>query len=413
MLLFALVVSAGLSSCPDLTSVNGEADSSTPPHDAARDGAADAGVDAASISDARRVESGIPDSGRRDAALGDATRSDGAATDLRQTDTAFADAGDPPVPTAPCGTDLDVHNGTVHPEFGVVPSGPIFTGDPIALGPLAILAVDATLPNPDSSRDSYSVTTYAPSTDGANPDPGPFPLVVFTPGFSTTHRSYRHFIDHFASHGIAVLGVTPAQVGFFDEANNPANVGEVRAAIEWALVQSPLAGKIDLDKIATAGHSQGGKLAFFTAAEDTRIKIVIGYDPQNGGGPPCFINPSACNQWPVAPNCDTERGVSDSGLMYKIRAETLVLAARDTLVTPDQHLWAEHFYRGAPAPAHLAVFLEAGHADWTGSNATSDASKRVGLALLLTRFKGVSGLDSYLPDGSYLAGLPDMQIHNK
>ncbi len=327
------------------------------------------------------------------------------------------DPSDPPVPTAACGTDLDVHNGTLLPDFNTPKNGGAFNGDPIDSGELLVVIEDHTLKNPDPSRNDFNVTAYGPSKGGDKIDAGPFPLMVLLPGFSGNHTGYRHFTDHFVSHGFAVLGITCANVTFTDAPNNPANVAEIQAAIKWALEESSLKGKIDVGRMAVSGHSQGGKLAFFTAATDPRFKIVLGWDPENGGGAPCMLGgiPIAmlagqdCNAWPVAPNCEAK----DPGMLANLRAESVVFAARDTNVTPDQHAWAENFYRGAPSPAGLLLFPNGGHGDWAAAGATTDITKRVQLALLLTRFMGKSGLDEYLPDGAYAKGELSVMVYTK
>ena len=323
---------------------------------------------------------------------------------------------DPPQPTAACGTDLEVHNGTVRPDFGARGSAPELAGDPLADGPYRVLSSDTKLENPDPMRAAYQVTTYVPSDDGQSPRPGPLPLLLLLPGFTYKHTSYLHFSQHFASHGIVVLGISPAGTGLGDAPNNPANVAEVRHALDWLLSESPLKGRVDPAKVGITGHSQGGKIAFFTAAMDARFKLVIGWDPQNGGGPPCDLAPllgQDCNAWPVAPACDPKRHVEDPGVLHQLRAESLVFAARDTVVTNEKHMWAEHFYRGAPSPASLVLFPAAKHLDWTSKGAVSDVTKRIQLALVLTRFGLASGLERYLPGGEYTQGESSIEVHVK
>jgi dienelactone hydrolase len=325
------------------------------------------------------------------------------------------DDSDPPVPTAACGTDLDVHNGTVKPNYASQGAVEV-VGDPITPGPYRVLLENASLDNPDANRNAVSVTTYAPTSDDQEIIEGKLPLIVVLPGFSGNHTGYRHFTDHFVSYGFAVLGVTPANVTFTDAPNNPANVAEVKAAVAWALESSALAGHIDEQRLIISGHSQGGKLAFFTAVTDPRFKTVLGWDPQNGGGAPCFIAGTVgqnCNAWPVAPNCDVDRSFEDPGMMANLRAESITFAARDALTTPDNHLWAEHFYRGAPSPTHLMLFPSASHGDWAAAGATTDVTKRIQMALLLTRFMGGKGLEMYLPDGPYAASQANLEPHSK
>jgi dienelactone hydrolase len=325
------------------------------------------------------------------------------------------DADDPPVATAACASDLDVHNGTVRPDFGAAHSAPAFAGDPLDDGPYGVIVSDHTLPNPDPARASFKVTTYAPSEGGSMLE-GPRPLLVLLPGFMYKHTDYPHFTQHFASHGLFVLGITPAEIGIASAPDNPANVAEIEAALDWALGESALAGKIDPRKIGATGHSQGGKLAFYAASTDARYKLVIGWDPQNGGGPPCNLAPllgQDCNAWPVAPACDPARDVADPGMLANLRAETLVFAARDTQLTNEKHMWAEHFYRGAPSPATLVLFPKGKHLDWTSNGAVTQVTKRVQLALVLTRFGLASRLERYLPGGEYAAGESALELHQK
>ena len=67
------------------------------------------------------------------------------------------------------------------------------------------------------------------------------------------------------------------------------------------------------------------------------------------------------------------------------------------------HLRAVHFYRGAPAPAHILHFADARHAEWIAANETREFSLSVTTALLLRRFYGVNGVDSWLPEGPQVA----------
>jgi len=183
-------------------------------------------------------------------------------------------------------------------------------------------------------------------------------------------------------------------------------------------LESPVRGQIDESKIAIAGHSEGGKVAFFAAVEDPRIDLVIGWDPQNaGGGTPCAGAPDTCDRLPIAPICpdpeDPSRGAP--GRMHELSAESLVFAARDAAAIPDAHHFAENFYRGAPSPAHLLLFLDASHENWSDAdNSVSQTTMRAQLALLLTRFQGMTGLDDYLPGAAKLvAGIDNVEQHSK
>lgn len=315
-----------------------------------------------------------------------------------------SDASDTARATPPCGTDLDVDNGRVVPEYGSLPAPRAWNGsDPASDGPLSVTAQPTQVPivagtlhaagqTITVTAGTLVATAYVPAGTG------PFPLVLVLPGFTQSHTAYATFSQHFASHGFAALGVDTragTTVAVHDK-----EAYEVVQTIDWVLSgKSPLGAKIDATKIAVAGHSKGGKVAFFAAALDPRIDLVIGWDPSNSGGGPCAFDPN-CNALPVAPNC----AVNDPGLERFMHAETLVIGAPpDPLFNPDENANAKHFYRGAPSPAAY-VLLNASHASWAdGLNPdVIRISKYVHIARLLSRFGNVSGLDAYLPLGTKL-----------
>src|SRR5262245_14736153 len=92
---------------------------------------------------------------------GGRARDDAGATPLEPHDASVglandaAPPDDPPLPTAACGTDLDVHNGTVSPDFGELGSPRVFVGDPRENGPYQVQTSDHTLANPDPQRADY------------------------------------------------------------------------------------------------------------------------------------------------------------------------------------------------------------------------------------------------------------------
>lgn len=312
-----------------------------------------------------------------------------------------------PVATSPCGAELDVDNGAVVPSLGDVPDGGSVSSSLSQNGSLAVatqgvsISIDASTVMAAGQRimvgaGTINGTAYVP--DGS----GPYPLVLVLPGFSTSYTAYAEYSLFFASHGFVVLGL--------DTRSNPATAShdveavEVTQAIDFALSDtSPFADKLDHTKIVVSGHSKGGKLAFYAAALDPRIDLVIGWDPVNAGGPPCFVDPASCHRLPVAPNCS----VMDPGVLHYMRAESLVIGAPpDASWNPEPTHNAEHFYRGVPSPAAY-VKLAAGHVDWVpGITSKPDLvriTKATQLALLRTRLQGTSGLATHLPGGSGLA----------
>ncbi len=312
----------------------------------------------------------------------------------------------------------------VYPDFGVVPEGGLFQGDPFEDGEYEVYSEAITVPIVAETRNVAGLTitvtdgpvggtAYFPEEDG-NLVAGPLPLIIILPGFSASYIFYESYARHYVSHGFAVMGLD-TRLNFFD-ASHAKEAVEVSQAINWiaAAADSPLKGRLDITKIAVSGHSKGGKVAFFAAAIDSRVDLVIGWDPSNSGGPPCYIADLLggvmpeleCNALPVAPNCET----AEPGIEHYMEAESLVLGVpRDPAFNPDKHHNAIHFYRGAPSPA-LLVFFKGGHVDPVpmeifgvqvfGSPAIVKFNKAIQMAFLLKRFKGMTGgdLDKWLPD---------------
>ena len=308
-----------------------------------------------------------------------------------------------PAPTVamPCGDDLTVDLGRVVVDFGV-PQGSRFEGDPGAAGPYGVERLDTSFDNPDPTRPDIEGSFYLPSSDDATSGgpgslPERLPLVLVMHGFGGNHLAYNHFSEHLASHGLLPFGIT---LPFSLVAAHDKNADEALAAIDFAFsagVPSPVLGRVDGARVAVAGHSFGGKIGFSAAARDPRIKIVIGWDPSNAGGAPCFVDPGGCHNFAIAPNCAAD----DPGVLHGLRAEALVFRAAPDGTNPEPDHNAIHFFRGAPAPATMLDYdANAAHAAWIDPGGSVVAhTKRVQLALLLTRFMGATGLEAWLPGG--------------
>ena len=118
---------------------------------------------------------------------------------------------------------------------------------------------------------------------------GPFPLIVFAPGYLQCGGVYRNLLHAWASAGYVVAVVTfprtncDAGAGS-DEAdlvNQPADVSYAVSKLTAlsALRRGALAGLIDPARIAVAGHSDGGDTVAAVAADtccaDHRIAAAI------------------------------------------------------------------------------------------------------------------------------------------
>jgi dienelactone hydrolase len=110
---------------------------------------------------------------------------------------------------------------------------------------------------------------------------GPFPLVLFSPGFGNKASQYRSQLEDLASHGYVVAGL--------DHAVDTLDSFEKRASL-WAedilrakedLLQSSLRQAIEVDKIGAFGHSLGGRAAAAACLLDSKILGCLNEDGGN------------------------------------------------------------------------------------------------------------------------------------
>ena len=108
---------------------------------------------------------------------------------------------------------------------------------------------------------------------------GPYPLVVFSPGFGAARTHYAHLTEHLASYGFVVIA--PDHHEFFDPTwadipkstiSRPQDVLKVIAfADTLTAAGGSMEGLINTDLIAVSGHSYGGYTAL--AAAGARFDI--------------------------------------------------------------------------------------------------------------------------------------------
>ncbi|WP_427153454.1 alpha/beta hydrolase family protein [Streptomyces sp. TRM70308] len=152
----------------------------------------------------------------------------------------------------------------------------------------------------------------APVADG-----GRFPLVLFSPGLGGVRGQNTAWAEELASHGYVVAALDhphdSAAVVLADgrtvrtrvAATGDPEVDERRAA-GWTAVRAadlgfaltrltgpgegagPLAGRLDADRVAVAGHSLGGAAALQAARQDHRFAAVVNLDgsPHGPGARP-------------------------------------------------------------------------------------------------------------------------------
>lgn len=123
-------------------------------------------------------------------------------------------------------------------------------------------------------------------------------------GCSNDGASARAHLAEIASHGYLVIAAGQALTGPLVTPGGVAptpmttNIGDMRAALDWALAEnarkgSPYYRQIDPALVATSGHSCGGMLAIILG-EDPRIKTVIihnsGIFPVLPANPPLLMH---------------------------------------------------------------------------------------------------------------------------
>ncbi len=165
------------------------------------------------------------------------------------------------------------------PQRSVKPSVGSIGTYAVAELPLSFVDWSAAGGNDTTSRLLPTLVRYPvfPGTDpGAGTSaPGPFPLVVFAPGYLQCGRYYSHLLNAWASAGYVVAAVkfpgTNCDVGDGDEddvVNQPAEVSYVIGKLVAMSARSDgvMSGLVDPGEVAVAGHSDGGDTVAAVAA---------------------------------------------------------------------------------------------------------------------------------------------------
>lgn len=269
-------------------------------------------------------------------------------------------------------------------EQPVSDAPPVEGPDPADDGAYAVTMMTASIPGAAQGR-TVASTVFVPT--GA---PTPMPLVIVSPGFQMPRTQYTSYAHHLATWGFVAIATDYAESGFFlDHARIAADVPSV---IDWALAQSSLS--IDGDKIATVGHSLGGKISVFAATLDTRIKAVVGWDPVDSSNPSVAPEKMGGLAAAVAVVGETTNG-SGGGMPCAPAADNFAA-----------------FYAAAASPALAMTAVGADHMDWVDdpscsvcgfcSPGTADASlvrkvtRRLDVAWLRRRLLGDVAMDGWL-----------------
>jgi dienelactone hydrolase len=116
---------------------------------------------------------------------------------------------------------------------------------------------------------------------------GPFPVLTFSHGAGGFRQAYSGLLSSIASHGLVVASLDHlewgllAQIGLLPPGINR-DPGEIvlaavdRLAAASAEAGSPLAGGVDATRVATAGHSAGGRAAF-ALPDQPEVRAMLGF----------------------------------------------------------------------------------------------------------------------------------------
>lgn len=248
------------------------------------------------------------------------------------------------------------------------------------------------IPGATSGR-TVPATIFAPMGGTNNP------LVVISPGFQMSRTQYASYARHLATWGFVAVLTDYAETGFF--ADHAKLAADVPAVITWAIANTALS--IDATKVATAGHSLGGKMSIFAASLDNRIKAVVAWDPVDSN------NPS------VAPEKMTSLTAA-----IAVVGETTNASGGGMPCAPAADNFSQ-FYAAAPSPALSITVMGADHMDWvddpscgfcgfcTAGTASPDLSRKVtrrlDVAWLRRRLLADTAMDAWLNNPPEMSSL--------
>jgi dienelactone hydrolase len=147
---------------------------------------------------------------------------------------------------------------------------------PLEGAPLAIAGAYKVTSEP--AFGAAGLVVYRPAELTAFPKKDTLPVMVWgNGGCAIDNPRYAGFLTTIASHGVLVMttvAVPTAEKG----ARRSETADDMRAALDWAAkentrTESPLKGKIALDKVAIMGQSCGGFLSI-TMGADPRVKTI-------------------------------------------------------------------------------------------------------------------------------------------
>jgi chlorophyllase len=164
------------------------------------------------------------------------------------------------------------------------------SSDPFIKGPLSVMQRDLRQGELGAPR---PVRLTAPT------EPGTYPVVQFQHGFLSDRRAYDDILTHLSSHGFVVVApqMYPADGVPLGKEGAPDEARAARDVATWAQASAAtiMGSAADPRPLGLSGHSRGGKVAWWLAAQERfPARGLVGIDPVDGrGGPLLGAQPEA------------------------------------------------------------------------------------------------------------------------
>ncbi len=231
-------------------------------------------------------------------------------------------------------------------------------------------------------------------------NPGPYPLVILSPGFAISSTTYGWLAEHLASHGFVVISpdhqesLNPETDLWQATVTRPQDILTVFAYIdEQVETGGVFDGLIDQDRAAVIGHSYGGYTAQAAAgarlnpdgfkalceaayeADDPNIWLCDVLLPHiDDMAELADLDPGAEGLWPVWADPRVDAIVSMAGDAYLFNEAGLaeitipVMAIGGTADTDTPYMWGPHMtYKYVSSPKKVKIALtDAEHMIFTG-----------------------------------------------
>jgi dienelactone hydrolase len=192
--------------------------------------------------------------------------------------------------------------------------GEMFSGWQTRLRKLTAPARSTVLEPQNASAAVNTIRTHAYADAPVAPNPGKYPVLLFSPGWGVLPMAYANLIEETVSHGYIVAGIVhtyyspfvvfadgrvagqhefardlpgsprpPSGSGDIPEPVFRILTGDLRFALNQleqvnADAKNPLKGRLDFDHVGVFGHSIGATVAVEVAKDDARVRAAIMLD---------------------------------------------------------------------------------------------------------------------------------------